>query len=641
MSCFAGLVRFDGAPVAQDDLNRLSAALDAKGVGAPSFWRGAGVGFVHRQRISTPEDKFEHQPWTGWNGHGAVMFDGRLDDRAGLMSDLGSAAGSHPDAALVRDALERWGLAAPKRLLGDFAIAWWDGESRRLILARDALGGQALYHHRHGDTLVFATTLRAMLALPQVPRALDETALADLLVLNQRNAESTLWRGISRVAPATILRHHKDGERAEVYWTPDSKHRLILPDDASYVEAARAELDRAMADRLRSVGPVPIVGSGGLDSSCLAVSAVSQSGVSQPGGQRQKFLTLIPAPDCPSPAQSGQYSSEQSLVEAMAARFPALDVEFIPGGSDPLAGAESPGLRLAGAIPFRNVTNITWFSAAYARAAELGASSVIDGGFGFWTLTWDGLRGLGELFRTGRWLGLAREAWALGGGNPRRALGFIRREVVMPLLFSGSERSLDAWRRFSALSPAAATALDIEGRLRASGHDPSYGGSPDGRALRRYGMGATFGAGADMRAAIRAHWGVQIRQPLADRRLVEFCLAIPQDQYLRKGEPRYLARRILRAAGAPLAVSDNPDFGLQNPEWFSRLDRDQCAAVIEGAGRSALASHLLDIPRLRQLLETWPTDAEAAMKRRREYLNLLPRALHMASFIRWAEGGNQ
>ncbi len=636
MSCFAGVVRFDGAPVTQDDLNRLSAALDAKGVGAPSFWRGTGIGLVHRQRISTPEDRLERQPWTGWGGRGVVVFDGRLDDRVGLMSDLGSAAGSHPDAALVRDALERWGLAAPERLLGDFAFAWWDGENRRLILVRDAMGAQALYHYRCGDTLVFATTLRAMLALPLVERALDEGVLADLLVLNQRNPEVTVWRGVDRVAPATILTHDTLGMRSEVYWTPDPGRRLNLPDDKSYVEAARAELDRAVGDRLRSVEPVPILGSGGLDSSCLAVSAVSLS-----RGGRQKFLTLIPAPDCPSPAQSGQYSSEQSRVEAMAARFPALDVEFIPGGSDPLVVGESPGLRLAGVVPFRNVINASWFSSAYLRAAELGACSTIDGGFGFWTLTWDGLRGLGELFRTGRWLGLAREAWALGEGKPRRALGFIRREVVMPLLLSGSERSLDAWRRFSALSPAAATALDIEGRLRASGHDPSYGGSPDGRALRRYGMGATFGAAADMRAAIRAHWGVQIRQPLADRRLVEFCLAIPQDQYLRNGEPRHLARRILRAAGAPLAVSDNRGFGLQNPEWFSRLDRDQCAAVIEGAGRSALASHLLDIPRLRRLLETWPIDAEAAMERRREFANLLPRALHMASFIRWAEGGNQ
>lgn len=640
MSAFGGIVRFDGEPVERGDLDRLAAALDGPGLGRPVFWRGSGagpgVGFVHRQRVVTPEDRDERQPWIGWNGDGVLVFDGRLDDRPGLIAalDLGNEYAAAPDGLLVRLALERWGDDAPARLLGDFAVAWWDGAGRRLRLIRDALGARALYHHRNGESLAFATTLRAMLALPDVPRALDPAALGDLFVLNQRDAEPTLWVGVRRVPPATLLTHNADKETQNIYWRPDLERRLTLRTDDAYVEAARAELDRAVACRLRAVGPVPQIGGGGLDSSCVAVSALGLM-----GGKPHKLLTLIPAAGRPIPATVNCYPSEQPLVTALAARFPGLDPEFIPGGLDPADGVESPALRLAGAVPFRNTGNATWFAPVYPRVAELGAAAVLEGNLGNWTLTWNGLRGLSDLFRQGRWLRLGREALALGEGRPRWALGFIRREVVRPLL---AQPRPGAWRDFSALSAGAANTFDIEGRLLAHGHDPLYRGPFGGRALRIHYMGSNFASrGGDARAAFRARWGIETRMPLADRRMIELCLAIPQDQFLKNGEPRHLARRILRAAGAPAAIADNHRHGLQNPEWFSSMDRDACAADLERAARSPLAAGLLDVERLRGLIDTWPADAEAAQRRYAEYGLMLPRALHLASFIRWAEGGNE
>jgi asparagine synthase (glutamine-hydrolysing) len=182
---------------------------------------------------------------------------------------------------------------------------------------------------------------------------------------------------------------------------------------------------------------------------------------------------------------------------------------------------------------------------------------------------------------------------------------------------------------------------DIEGRLLTHRHDPRYRGPFGGRAFRTHYMSSTYSSvGGDLRAALRAHWGLEMRQPLADRRMIEFCLAIPQDQFLKNGEQRRLARQILRAAGAPVVIADNRRRGLQNPEWFSTMNRDACAAELERAARSSSTANLLDLERLRDLIDTWPADAEAAQRRYSEYATMLPRALHVASFIRWAEGDN-
>src|SRR5262249_29390389 len=111
----------------------------------------------------------------------------RLDNREELGDALGLASrelAGETDAVLIRRMYERWGDAGVARCLGAFAYASWDARARRLTLARDCLGLRPLFFHLGPRRAVFATTLRALFALPDVPRAIDEIELANFLALN-------------------------------------------------------------------------------------------------------------------------------------------------------------------------------------------------------------------------------------------------------------------------------------------------------------------------------------------------------------------------------------------------------------------------------------------------------------------------
>jgi len=143
------------------------------------------------------------------------------------------------------------------------------------------------------------------------------------------------------------------------------------------------------------------------------------------------------------------------------------------------------------------------------------------------------------------------------------------------------------------------------------------------------------------RADHGAQWqhmiGCDYRHPLADRRLLEYCFAVPENQYLRNGVTRFLARRVL-ADRLPPEVINNTQRGIQCPDAFQRMHyrRDAIVSGVEELERSSVACRILDIPRMKALATHWPTDPVAAGL---EYQNVLYRGLQYGQFLRWIENG--
>src|SRR6185295_17712479 len=110
---------------------------------------------------------------------------------------------SLPDSKLVARAFEKWGAAAVSRLLGDFAIASWDGQNRRAVLCSDPNGNRPLYFHRTGDQLSFGTTLPALLSCAGVACELDELVVADVLANRFEDSHNSFFRGVTRELAGT------------------------------------------------------------------------------------------------------------------------------------------------------------------------------------------------------------------------------------------------------------------------------------------------------------------------------------------------------------------------------------------------------------------------------------------------------
>lgn len=636
MSVIAGIVHFSDKPVSVDDLALAAARLAAPGVGEPEFWIGQSAGLMVRQRIVTPEDMAERQPWVGGGGKLVLVYDGRLDNREALAAALGFELKGDlvPDGRLLLAALECWGEAALPRLIGDFALALWDVASRNLLLARDHVGRRTLYFHHGAGFVAFASTYRALLALPGVPRKIDELGIADFLILNTAHPIETFYQGVRRVPMATAAVFNADGMRENRYWTPKTGDVLRLSSDEEYFEAARELLDQAVACRLRAKGPLAAQMSGGLDSSAVAATAARLL-------RHSKLITVtsVPPEGMELPPKKGWYNDERPYIRAIAAMYPNMETWLASSTKPHWIDVDPTRFFEAGGMPARNISNIGWFMPGHELLISAGINVLLNGEGGNAGWSWDGMTGFYTMFKNGNWLRLAREIYQAGKYRPYDMdwKNLLCKRVILPLepvelkklRRHLKNRGSELWSGYSAINPDFAREINLIERCRQSGHDLRMGGNVNGIDQRLY-MLSHMEHGRDIFTAMRALTGIESRAPLLDIRLLEFCFSLPLELFLYNGFSRRLPRLAL-AGRLPPTVLDNNRIGSQNPEILSRLDamREGMVKEIGLLAKVPLAARLIDLPRLESLVKLWPKDNQVTLA--------LPRAINTGCFLRWAE----
>ena len=175
MSGIFGIFNKDGAPVDTTLLHCMQQAMAHWGRDGKGIWCHGSVGLGHLLMHNTPESCYEQQPYV----HPAIpnlviSADSRIDNRKELMDTLCipcAESTKQPDNELILRAYERWGNACVE---GAFAIVIWDGRTQTLLCIRDHVGFRPLYYYDGPQRFVFATDIKAILAVDGVPRRVDE-----------------------------------------------------------------------------------------------------------------------------------------------------------------------------------------------------------------------------------------------------------------------------------------------------------------------------------------------------------------------------------------------------------------------------------------------------------------------------------
>jgi asparagine synthase (glutamine-hydrolysing) len=628
LSEFVGVVARDRASDPNDCIRAAANALTGAGTGALELIRAEGCAFAARRRVLAPEDRFARR--TAQDPRGLIsLWDGRLDNRAELLSALG--LGGHdwtrsPDDDIVHAAYLRWGERAVERLIGDFAWAVWDAEAGRLMLARDHSRLRSLFYRVTDRYLAFATGYAPLLALPGPRPEPDTLTLARMMLAAPDSGARTLYRGISWVGSAERVTLTRDRTNIARVWEPVEHPMLRLPSDADYIEAARSIFDTAVRDRLRCAGPIATSISGGLDSSAVAATTAR---LADP--DRVRGYCMVPRPDTQARDTAERYADETPLVRAIAARHSNLDVAFIDQGyalSDP--DRVIPHMQMPAISP----GNLLWFAPLCERAAQDGVTTMLDGAMGNLTFSASGEDPATALWRRGEWGRLARLLMAPSDQwhTLRRMAGAVRSRFR-----AGPVAAITAG---ASISPEFARAHNLDQVIEqdAMAHLPRQGGDPLLRNLRFTLLRAR--AQMEQGAALRHLHGVARSDPFADRRLIDFTLSLPPDLFRRGGVSRLFARRVF-ADRLPPQVVTNRRRGLQDTEWHWRLSsqRMRLEEGVERLARSNLATELIDIAHLRTVLAALPTDARVAEPDRYLYGRQLEFALHVGQFLVWVENG--
>ncbi len=539
MSGIAGSFHLDGAPADRALLERMTRRLAHRGPDGREFWTGGVAGLAHLAFHTTPESVHERQPLADAGGSLRLTLDGRVDNRAELLSDL-RAQGFEPrddtDAELVLQAYRCWGEESPARIIGDFAFAIWDAAAQRLFCARDIAGLRQFYYYRDARIFIWASEWSALFEHAAVSRAPDERMVAQHLCNTFTGSADTLFRDIARLPPGHAATVTRDGLRLRRYWDVDPQRQVRYRSDDEYAEHFHSIFREAVRCRLRSQGPIAADLSGGLDSSSI---------VGMVEALRAEGTVTLPGFETYSLAFPGLACDERPYVDAVARRWNLAphycQADVLDRGYYDAQAREDFGLP--------HVPNGTMFGSIRRLQVARGVQVVLDGSGGDEWFT-GGYYRFADLLRRGRLPALVRELRdSMKVTAFEYSPAYVLRYGLWPLLPPGLRMALrrllgrEGARAF--ITPEFARHLPSPAELC---HEPVLGRCVSFDQAEMYALlHSAEGQRAYEEIGRRnARQGVEARCPFLDRRLIEFAFALPGEQRWRGGATKYVLRRAMR-----------------------------------------------------------------------------------------------
>lgn len=586
MSGIAGLFRLDGAPAARDDIWRMTECLAHRGPDGSGIWNEHSVALGHRMLHTTPDSLHDEMPRTNGRSRLVLTADARIDNRDELVHRLGVAAdvrASISDSELILHSYEKWGVQCVQALVGDFAFAIWDGVTQKLFCARDHLGVKPFYYfHLPGKLFAFGSEIKALFALAEVPRRLNETKIGDFFEWVGEDREITFYDQIHRLPAASCLTVDRVRVALRKYWSLDAERELRFRRDDQYSDAFREIFDEAVRCRMRACGPLGSTLSGGLDSTAVAFVARDRLHDTN-GGPLPVFSLRFPA----TPA-----ADEGTFIQAALAEG-GFSPWFIDANAVGPVSALTPHLAHLDEPPFAATT--AFHVALFAEARSRGVRVMLDGMFGDTAISHS--RGyLPELARTLKLFALTRSIVQHARVCGESPWWILKRRALRPL---ATPQQLRLWQRAfrrpvapaapkSALRPDLVRKLKLQERHRRLRQHFRVARSTD-RAIHLADLtSGTYQLGFELLDAVAALFQVDVRFPFTDRRLVEFCLALPAEQKFHRGWPRSVLR-LAMSGSLPDAVRWRTGKADLSP-WFVRgievIERQRVEGLANGGADS-------------------------------------------------------
>ncbi|MGK5061713.1 asparagine synthase (glutamine-hydrolyzing) [Janthinobacterium sp. LB3P112] len=529
------------------------------------------VGLVHR-RLSIIDLATGHQPLGNADGSVQVIFNGEIYNFQPLREQLialGHTFKTASDTETIVHAYVQWGEACVRHFRGMFAFAIWDARHDRLFIARDPFGKKPLFLYEHAGGLLFASEIKALLAVPGVAVEADEAAIWDYFAYRYVPGPATLFQGIRKLAPGSTLTWENGVLREQVYFTPaDSRPRVTAPLPADPVATFLDKLDESVRIRMISDVPFGAFLSGGIDSS--AVVALMSRHTELPvktfsvGFKEGGFSELAYAADI-----ARQFSTEHHELEVSVDQVIALLPDLVRFRDAPVAEPSDIPIYLL------------------AKESRKTVKMVLTG------------EGSDEILG-----GYPKHVYERYAGNYQMLPGLLRRGLIEPAIGALPYRfrraktaivnlGLEAFdermpRWFGMMSDqerARLVAMPAPARQR----DPSLGcGSAGNSALRRILCFDQLswlpdnllerGDRMTMAASLEA------RMPFMDHELAAYVSSLPDEYRVRGRTTKWILREAMKQL-LPQAILERPKVGFRVPvnEWFRGPMKDYLYEHLTGA----------------------------------------------------------
>lgn len=272
MCGIAGILNW-AAAVAREPLTAMIGQLQHRGPDGRGLHLDGPVGLAHA-RLSIIDLAGGDQPIANEDRSVWVVFNGEIFNHVELRAELeaqGHRFATRSDTEVIVHLYEQHGGRFVDHLNGQFAIALWDARRRRLVLARDRTGIRPLFYNWSNGRLAFASEVKALFALPDVPRQLDVAALGEVFTYWAPLPSHTVFDGIQALPPGHLMVVDQGGHHISRYWDWSFRagRNPSTRSAGDYADELRELLIDAVRLQLRADVPVGAYLSGGLDSSIV------------------------------------------------------------------------------------------------------------------------------------------------------------------------------------------------------------------------------------------------------------------------------------------------------------------------------------------------------------------------------------
>lgn len=581
-----------------------------------------------------------------------VAGDLRIDNRGEFIARCGlsaEATAGLTDVELVAAGWSRCGERIFEALVGPYALAIWCDQRRRLVLARDPQGLRPLFYSCHQEWAAFASLPMALAGLPEIGRHLNRQRLLDILLLVDPQGNPSFFDGIEAVRKGEMVCLEGPGQiHRRQFWHARNiaVERRRSPDE--YAEGLRDRLAQAVHAAVDTPQKIATALSGGFDSG--VVSGLAADRLDADGRNLLAYTAIPAAGDVPSTSPRW-LDSEAALAAEVAGRHPNIRHQCIaPRESSwmPLFDFffESVGAPCLSPVVFQ------WYGDIEQQAVSDGAKVMLRATGGNWTISYHGVPFLLHLAEQRHWFRLLGWLLRLRGGHPAAQRGTVLRTILRKQL---GEARWEALRRMAGKSPTPSwTAAAPAWSPVAPDRFPEFLATMDRASPRFEILQGGFGPASDrvdwlMRETQlplyeKAVWlrrGLDIRDPTLDRRVVEFCLSIPEEEFLRGGLARAVFRRAF-AGDLPSAVLGNDRIGRQGYGREAGLRRslpgfrDEIARIPEVSPTRGL----FDLAALERLAAVSPEDDDGSNAFDVAYMRKLSRGISALHFVNRMGSGN-
>ncbi len=227
---------------------------------------GLGIRRLAIIDLDTGHQPIHNEERTVW-----IVCNGEIYNFRELRKDLeakGHCFYTHSDAEVIVHLYEEYGAECLQFLRGMFALAVWDDAKKSLLLARDRIGQKPLCYAEIGKELVFASEIKSILRVKQVPRQVNIEAIHNYLTYQYVPSPLTAFKGIFKLPPAHYLLWENGKISIEQYWSLNAVNKIKMSED-EYCSRIRDLFEESVKLRLVSDVPLGAFLSGGLDSSIV------------------------------------------------------------------------------------------------------------------------------------------------------------------------------------------------------------------------------------------------------------------------------------------------------------------------------------------------------------------------------------